>query len=117
MAFQLYLRRSPRTLYLLGDDHALVFRQLDQEGPGGSKGYATATVELQNRQDIALEELVRINKGGGIGGVLGLTSVPSGELHNIAASTLLDSFSSDASTPHRCTRRTRDFSGASFGRR
>jgi hypothetical protein len=89
MSFQLYLRRSPRTLYLLGDDHALVFRQLDQEGRTESKGCATAVVELQNREDVVIEELIRINKGRGIGGVLGLTSVPSGELASCGAGRFL----------------------------
>ncbi len=78
MAFQLYLRRSPRTLYLVGADHALVFRHIQQVGEKTTRGNPTAIVELQQREDVPMEELIRINKARGLGGVLGLTSVPSG---------------------------------------
>ena len=79
MSYQLYLRRSPRTLYLVGADHALVFRHMQRTVENSSRSNPIANVELQQREDVPLDELIKINKGRGLGGVLGLTSVPSGQ--------------------------------------
>ncbi len=76
MAFQLYLRRSPRALVLLGSELVVVISQV-VSGEDHSKP-PTAAVELQDAQSVSTEDLFKISRGRGIAGILGLTSIPIG---------------------------------------
>jgi hypothetical protein len=84
MAFQLYLRVQPRSLYLVSDSHALLFQQPDVHGnvdvssTRSRKDGPSAIVELIPADALDLGQLVKINKGRSIGGVLGLLSLPIG---------------------------------------
>lgn len=84
MAFQLYLRVQPRSLYLVSDTHALLFQQPDVHGnidvssTKSRKDGPSAIVELIPADALDLGQLIKINKGRSIGGVLGLLSLPIG---------------------------------------
>lgn len=73
MPARLYLRPQPRAFYLLTDTHALVFRQPSNE----SRSVVVAEFLPLDQVDTA--DLVSVPNAKTVEGVLGVTSVPSGE--------------------------------------
>lgn len=77
MSPTLYLRPNPRAFYLLTDTHALVFRQ-----PNASQSKASRCVvvaEFLPLDEVDMRGLIRASRGRTVEGVLGVTSVPTGE--------------------------------------
>lgn len=75
MPARLYLRAQPRAFFLLTDTHALVFRQPGAEESKASRSVVVA--EFLHLDQVDTSGLVSV--GGAVEGVLGVTSVPSGE--------------------------------------
>jgi hypothetical protein len=76
MPARLFLRPQPRAYFLLSDTHALVFRQ-----PAATESKATRSVvvaEFLPLSEVDTKGLVPVGSGR-VEGVLGVTSVPSGE--------------------------------------
>lgn len=77
MPARLFLRPHPRAYFLLTDTHALVFRQ-----PGADETKAARSVvvaEFLPIDEVDTDGLVPAGLSRGIEGVIGVTSVPSGE--------------------------------------
>lgn len=81
MPARLYLRAQPRAFFLLTDTRALVFRQPGAGDEGGGKASRSVVVaEFLPVDEVDTFGLVEVNGGGrNVQGVLGVTSVPSGE--------------------------------------
>lgn len=77
MPATLYLRHSPRAYFLLTETHALVFRQPDASETKASRSVVVA--EFLPLEEVDVGGLVKASKGRYISGVLGVTSVPTGE--------------------------------------
>ena len=78
MAPTLYLRHQPRAFYLLTDTHALVFRQHHASESKAARSLVVA--EFLPIEEVDMRGLVRASKGRTVVGVLGVTSVPTGEV-------------------------------------
>jgi hypothetical protein len=77
MPATLYLRPHPRAFFLLTETHALIFRQ-----PDGSETKAARSVvvaEFLPIDEVDTRDLIRASRTGTVEGVLGVTSVPSGQ--------------------------------------
>lgn len=77
MPATLYLRPSPRAFFLLTDTHALIFRQPDAAETKASRSVVVA--EFLPLDEVDMRGLVKASKGSTVEGVLGVTSVPTGE--------------------------------------
>jgi hypothetical protein len=86
MPARLYLRRQPRAFYLLTETHALVFRQPGNEETKASRSVVVAEFLPLDQVDTA--DLVTVPNARTVEGVLGVTSVPSGELDSSQVLTL-----------------------------
>jgi hypothetical protein len=75
MPATLYLRPSPRAFILTTPTHALIFRQPDVNETKASRSVVVA--EFLEVDEVDLRGLVKIKSK--VEGVLGVTSVPSGE--------------------------------------
>ncbi|KAK4689930.1 synaptojanin, partial [Tremellales sp. Uapishka_1] len=78
MTATLYVRPQPRAFFLLTSSHALVFRQPDVSETKASRSVVVA--EFLALDDVDMRGLIKVSKGKGVEGVLGVTSVPSGKL-------------------------------------
>jgi len=79
MPARLYLRPQPRAFFLLTETHALVFRQ---PGAGETKAARSVVVaEFVPLDEVDTNGLIAAGRGSSasVEGVLGVTSVPSGE--------------------------------------
>jgi len=81
MAPTLYLRRQPRAFFLITDTHALVFRQPDASQSKASKSVVVA--EFLPIDEVDMRGLVKAGRGRTVEGVLGVTSVPTGEFWDL----------------------------------
>lgn len=77
MPATLYLRPSPRAYFLITDTHALVFRQPDSTESKAARSVVVA--EFLNVDEIDRDGLILASRGRTVEGVLGVTSVPSGQ--------------------------------------
>jgi len=77
MPATLYLRPSPRAFFLVTETHALIFRQPDAHETKASRSVVVA--EFLPLEEVDMHGLVRASRGKHVEGVLGVTSVPSGE--------------------------------------
>lgn len=77
MPATLYLRPTPRAFVLVTDTNALVFRQPDVSETKAARSVVVA--EYLAVEDVDMRGLVRASGGRTVEGVLGVTSVPSGE--------------------------------------
>ena len=78
MPATLYLRPSPRAFFLLTPTHALVFRQPDATESKASRSVVVA--EFLPLDEVDVRGMVMASRGRTVEGVLGVTSVPSGQL-------------------------------------
>ena len=78
MSATLYLRPQPRAFYLLTETNALVFRQPDANETKASRSVVVA--EFLSLDEVDMRGLVRASEGRLVEGVLGVTSVPTGEI-------------------------------------
>ena len=74
----LFLHPHPRAFYLLTDTHALVFRQPEESESKAARSVVVA--EFLRIEEVDLGGLVQVGSGRPIVGVLGVTSVPTGEM-------------------------------------
>jgi hypothetical protein len=77
MPVALYLRPQPRAFFLLTDTHALVFRQPTASETKASRSVVVA--EFLPLDEIDMGDLIPAGRSRSIEGVLGVTSVPTGE--------------------------------------
>lgn len=82
MVATLFLRPSPRAYFLITETHALIFRQPDAAESKAAKSVVVA--EFLPIEEVDVRELVRASRGKTVEGVLGVTSVPSGECRELA---------------------------------
>jgi hypothetical protein len=78
MPATLYLRPHPRAFYLITESHALIFRQPDAKETKAARSVVVA--EFLPIDEVDTRGLIKASRGRTIEGVLGVTSVPSGEL-------------------------------------
>jgi hypothetical protein len=78
MPATLYLRPQPRAFFLLTETHALIFRQPDSKETKASRTVVVA--EFLPIEEVDVRGLVRASRTRTVEGVLGVTSVPTGEL-------------------------------------
>ena len=82
MPATLYLRPQPRAFFLLTTTHALIFRQPDATETKASRTVVVA--EFLPIEEVDVRGLVRASRTRTVDGVLGVTSVPTGQsLHNV----------------------------------
>jgi len=82
MPATLYLRPQPRAFFLLTTTHALIFRQPDATETKASRTVVVA--EFLPIDEVDVRGLVRASRTRTVDGVLGVTSVPTGQsLHNV----------------------------------
>lgn len=80
MPARLYLRPQPRAFYLLTETHALVFRQPGNDETKASRSVVVAEFLPLDQVDTA--DLISVPNARAVEGVLGVTSVPSGEFQS-----------------------------------
>lgn len=77
MPATLYIRPQPRAFFLLTTTHALIFRQPDAKESKASRTVVVA--EFLPIDEVDVRGLVRASRTRTVEGVLGVTSVPTGE--------------------------------------